>query len=425
MRTVVRRQAELPVAREAGVLVCGGGPAGIGAAVASARSGVRTLLIEQYGFLGGMATAGMVLPFGDIDTPIARELFSRMAAYGGAKGWAFDPEAFKYEANELLLEAGAEPLFYTSVCEAIVENDVARGVVVHNKSGCQAVLGRVVIDCTGDADVAASAGAPFTKGREQDGLMQPVTLMFRLGGVDLEKYRAYEREDAKMEKALAQARAAGEIARHTCSLMGFVQVPGRNEFVLNLSNSPQVDGTNGDDLTKAAIETRREVHRIVAALKRHVPGFEDSYLIDTAPHVGVRETRQAVGEYVFTEEDVVEARKFDDAVARNTFEIDVHPLDGVGRARHSWGKLRTSEEKWVDIPYRCLVPLKVDNLLVAGRCFSATHEGMSAPRRMGPCMAMGQAAGTAAALAIKHNVAPRQLDVKELQRALREQGAEI
>lgn len=425
MKKVIHQQIEIPVTKEVDVIVCGGGPAGIGAAVASARCGVRTLLIERYGFLGGMATAGMVLPFGDTEPPIAKELFQRMQAYGGAKRWAFDPEAFKYEANELVLEAGVELLFHTFVYKAFVMDNVVKGVFILNKSGFQAILGGVVIDCTGDGDVAASAGAPFTKGREEDGLMQPVTLMFRIGGVNLEKSQAYLQEDPNLMKTLAKAIAAGEIAPYTMELMGFVQVPRRNEVVLNLSNFPYVDGTKTEDLTRAEIGTRREVHRIIDVLKKYVPGFEECYLIDTAPQVGVRETRQILGEYVFTEEDVLEARKFDDAVVRNIFEIDIHPPEGTSKCIHKWGKLRTAKQKWVDIPYRCLVPLRVESLLVAGRCFSVTHEGMAAPRRMGPCMAMGQAAGTAAALAVKQNIIPRKLDVKQIQDALRRQGVQI
>ena len=228
-----------------------------------------------------------------------------------------------------------------------------------------------------------------------------------------------------MEEALAQAVKAGELEPHTSSLMGFVPVPGGNEVVLNLSNYPGVDGTSAADLTRATVATRREVHRIVRALRSRVPGLEGCYLIDTAPQVGVRETRQILGEYVFSAQDVLEARKFEDAVARNVFELDIHPLDGIGRARHEWGKLKTVQDKWVDLPYRSLVPLAIDNLLVAGRCFSATPEGMSAPRRMGPCMAMGQAAGTAAALCAQKGVTPRNLEVRELQEALRAQGVEI
>lgn len=425
MQTLGWVKRHLPVAKRPQVVVCGGGPAGIGAALGSVRTGAETLLVEQFGCVGGMATSGLLLPFGDTQPALVAELFKRLASEGAAQGWAFDPEALKFGAERMLVEAGVQLLYHTSACEAIVEENAACGAIVQNKSGRQAILARVVVDTSGDADIAADAGAPFTKGRPEDGLMQPVTLMFRLGGVDLASYEAYRKSDHRLEAALATAIRERDMEPFGNTVMGSVQVPGRNEIVLNLTNLTEIDGTDADDLTRAEIETRRQVHQLVRVFRKRVPGCGQAYLIDTAATVGVRETRQITGEYVFDREDVLQARKFDDAVARNIFEIDIHPVQGIGRARHEWGKLRTADQKWVDIPYRCLVPLQIENLLVAGRCFSATHEGMAAPRRMGPCMAMGHAAGAAAALAVRTGVTPRELDVKLLQQTLRSQGVEI
>jgi hypothetical protein len=221
-----------------------------------------------------------------------------------------------------------------------------------------------------------------------------------------------------MEKALAKARDAGDVSPFTCSVMGFRPVPGGKEVVINLSNYPGVDGTSVQDLSRAEIETRREVFRIVAALRKYVPGFEQAYLIDTAAHLGVRETRQIIGEYMLTAEDIFYARKFEDGVARNIFEIDIHPLDGIGRASHTAKEVFNAKEPWVDIPYRCLVPKKIDNILVAGRCFSATHEAMGAARRMGPCMDMGHAAGAAAGLAAKGHIKPREVSAADINQEL-------
>lgn len=407
------------------VLVCGGGPAGMGAAVASARNGAKTLLVEHFGCLGGQATAGLVLTWGDIHVPVAREIFGRMQESGTVRGITFEPEAFKLEANKTVLDAGVEILFHTTAFEAIVDGEAIKGVIAGNKSGLFRIMAQVVIDCTGDGDIAADAGAPYTVGRDQDGLMQPVTLMFRAGNVDIERYDTYRQRDRRLEQALQAAIDAGEMAPFAVTLMSSSQIPGRNELMVNITNLTRIDGTDPYDLTRAEIETRQQVWKVMEVLRKRVPGCESAHIVDTAAIVGVRETRHIVGEYLYRREDVLEARKFEDRVARNTYEIDIHPVDGVGRARHEWGKLSTAEQRWSDIPYGCLVPLKVDNLLVAGRCCSADHEALGAMRRMGPCMFTGYAAGTAATLSIQQGTTVRCLRVSDLQQRMRQNGVKI
>jgi hypothetical protein len=195
--------------------------------------------------------------------------------------------------------------------------------------------------------------------------------------------------------------------------------------MVNITNLTHIDGTNPTDLTRAEIETRQQVWTVMEVLRKRVPGCEDAYIVDTAATVGVRETRHVLGEYLYSREDILEARKFEDRVARNTYEIDIHPVEGIGRARHEWGKLSTAEQKWSDIPYACLVPLEVESLLVAGRCCSADHEALGAMRRMGPCMFTGYAAGAAAALSIQQGTTVRRLSVSDLQHLMRRNGVEI
>ena len=255
--------------------------------------------------------------------------------------------------------------------------------------------------------------------------MQPVTLMFRAGNVDIERYTAYLHSDQRLEGALQAAIDGGEMPPFGNTLMSSSQIPGRNELMVNLTNLTLIDGTNPYDLTKAEIETREQVWKVIEVLRKRVPGCENAYIVDTAATVGVRETRHIEGEYVYRREDVLEARKFEDRVARNTYEIDIHPVKGIGRARHEWGKLSTAEQKWSDIPYGCLVPLDIDNLLVAGRCCSADHEALGAMRRMGPCMFTGYAAGAAAALSIQQGTTVRRLNVSDLQHLMRQNGVEI
>ncbi len=450
MATHLGYSTAVPVTSETDVIVVGGGPAGIAAAIASARNGARTLLAERYGFLGGMATAGLVGPFMtcyDIEgkepiiAGIFKELVDRLVAVGaaidpaGVKGFSafggyhsyghehvtpFDPEALKYVAQEMVLEAGAELKLHTFFVDSIVEAQEITGLITVTKSGLEALRAQIVIDTTGDGDVAARAGAPFGKGRADDGRMQPVSLFFRVGNVDDDTVQAYmdaNPEDECFAHLVAQAREKGDFYLPKDHVTMF-RTPRPGEWWANASRIHGVDSTHSEQLTQAEIKGHRQVMVLVEFLRQYVPGFERCYLIDTATQIGVRESRRITGEYVLTADDVYEARRFEDAIARVSFPIDIHDVSGGGGVFEG-----PKAGPYYTIPYRCLVPLKVENLLVAGRPISATHEAHGSLRVMPPCFATGQAAGTAGALALETDVRPRDIDVELLRDSLAQQGA--
>ena len=468
MRTHREPAKDLPVVSETDVIVAGGGPGGLPAAVAAARHGASVLLVEKYGFLGGLATAGLVAPLlghtasrGDVPfnhsrytEPIVegllKEITERLHALGGAPSWDescrdwginFDAETFKHVADELVGESGVGLSLHTLVCDAIVTDGQATGLILENKSGREVALAKLVIDATGDADVAFRSGAEIAQGRRFDGLGESAGSFFHVGGVsdvseDLQKTAVEEVRRAALEGRL---RAYQPSIKSTNTMY-------RDHWSPNMTRS-RGNPTDVRDLTRMEIETRREVWRIIEYLRDQVPGLENVYLRATSPQVGVRESRQAIGDYVLTGQDVVEGRKFEDAIARGSWLVDIHCPYGhtmpvhlcvkecvrqdtcpFWKAEHdrsmlSRSCLRPPVDDWYDIPYRCLTPKGVDHLLVAGRCISADHKGMAAARVMGTCMAIGQAAGTAAALAVRDDAGPRDVNVDELRRLLAADGA--
>jgi len=454
MDQMIRFERDVPIVARTQTLVVGGGPAGIGAALGAARAGMATTLVEHYGFLGGMATAGLVGPFmtsfsndGSVQVVggIFEELVRRCEALGGAihpdnvsggtpeagfrdyghdRVTPFDPEVLKVVADDMLTEAGVELRFHTTFVEPLMDGDRIRGIVTHSKSGMQALLADMVIDCTGDADVAHLAGVPTVKGRERDGLMQPITLFLRVGNVNdaaLETYIKESGDNSPPFSKLAElARSRGDfpIPRDR---VGLFRTPSPGVWWINCTNMHGLDGTNVDDLCVAEVEGRRQVMALMRFLREYVPGQEHVTLVDTATQVGVRETRRIIGEYVLTVEDLVGPTRFPDTVALGGFPVDIHsPTEMGGGCSPAYNAAPVYE-----IPYRSLVPLKVDSLLVAGRCLSATHEAAGAVRVMPPCFAMGQATGAAAAIAVQDEVAPRDIDVAKLRQRLSANGAII
>lgn len=448
---------ELPIIAEPDVLVIGGGPAGIGAAIAAARNGAKTMLVERYGFLGGNLTVAMVNPmftFHDIQGQqvirgIAGEMVDglvRMTASPGhvtdltfdnASMTPFDPEGMKLLLLDMVAQAGIKLLLHTVFSDVQVHDGRVTHVIVENKSGRQAIAPKYVIDCSADADVVARAGAPFVKGREKDGAMQPVTLFYRIGGVDFDAMRRWMKAnrdqlkdaptDAEIDgqdaiallglKDLVQrAILAGDFPADAAPRILMYQLPKPGQIAVNCTRLQGIDGTNAEDLTRAEHLTRRQAWQIHLFLQKYVGGFESSFILDTGVQVGVRETRHIIGDYTMQEQDVLQSRAFDDGIACGTFAIDIHPPDGKQQVFTGSGKAV------YEIPYRSLLPQGLDNLLVAGRCISATHTAFGSIRVMATAMGIGQGAGTAAALAAEGQITTREVDVNEVRARLLAQG---
>jgi hypothetical protein len=410
---------ETPVVGETDVLVVGGGPAGVGAALAAARTGARTAIVEHYGFLGGMWTAGLLNPILDHRGKggIVAELLDRLRTANklteGPRA-NFDNEYLKVLLDRLMAEAGVEMRLYRSAVDAICDGDSVCGVVTESKSGREALLARVVIDCTGDGDVCARAGVPFTKGREEDGLMQSVTLFFLLSNV---RYRQ-ERGDDDVYRLLARAVETHgldyAIPYNRPSLFALT-LP--DHAVVQLSHMHGYDGTDADDLTRAIIEGREQIQEGVAVMARYVPELVGVELVSTAAQLGVRETRHIAGRYQLTEEDLLSGRRFEDGICVVRFNIDIHGVKPVAGTKRTIAIEGRAVEPY-HIPYRALLPANRENLLMAGRCISGTSRAHASYRVTSDCVAMGQASGTAAALAVRAGVAPSALDSAVLVRQL-------
>ncbi len=430
---IIREPArETPVLRRTEIAVIGGGPAGIGAAVAAARMGRDVVLVERYGHLGGLATGGLVLLWDDMDDGhgptiggITAEILARLAAEGAAvlppasdlhhadaaSWWAWAPwgfgdwhvggpppwpimhaasvdaEALKSLAARMVREAGAELWLHQWAVGALLENERVTGVLLESKGGRGALCAEVIIDTTGDGDVFARAGAEHTVGE------MPLTLVHRLGGVDVERAVAFQRQEPDNHQALN--RQASHLLGTTYERW-WLRTTQPGVVWCNCPSFPAANGLDPAMLTYVEVEGRERLTRALAFLRAEMPGFESAYLLETAPQVGVRQTRLLNGQVTVTREDLDTGRHFEDSIGRS---------------------------RTLRIPYHALVPHKIDGLLVAGRCYSATPQAQALSREIAPCMVMGQAAGVAAALAVETNVAPRAVGIAPLQNGLRAQGA--
>lgn len=431
------------------IIVAGGGPTGTVAAIASARSGAETIIIERGEALGGVASAGGLSVWGPFDdgdrfldwdrdarieanqplTPemavgkrvikgIAEEILNRLTEMGGTTDYGYgfiplNPEYLKIVLEEMLTEAGAGIIYGSQIYDVKKNGSRISSVRIANKNGSSEITGDVFIDATGDADLAAFAGVPFEKGRTSDGKMQGVTLVFKMGGTDFPGRFYQSREDMKNANAeFEKAYKRGEIS-HLCTVGCINKIPAMDGVVaINTQHTYDIDATDPEALKRAIIKGHRECFDIAKMFRKYLRGFEKSFLLDTAPFIGIRETRRIKGAYTMTKEDILNARQFEDSIGRNAYNIDIHiPGQQSFKPEEICLKPGTS----YTIPYRSLLPEGIDNLLVAGRSISSTHEAQSSLRIMPCCMVTGEAAGTAGALAAAENIPVFQLDIKKLQ----------
>lgn len=434
MKTYTEPSRSLPISAEVDLLVCGAGPAGIGAALGAARAGCHNvLLLEAGNAVGGVSTTGMMSHWtGSTESPLMSEIWNAQSTNvllpeeaRGKQSATISHEALKNAYLRLLEEAGVRVQLYTQVVDAIVEDGCIKGVITESKSGREAILARVVIDATGDGDVAARAGATYELGREGDHVCQPVTLMFRLGGVDTEHCIAPGSFETTVEvphgeiQALAREHLPAP-AGHTLLYHQFL--PG--EMCVNMTNVTHVDATDVRQLSAAELLCRKQMESIVTFLRTYAPGYEHCYVVASASQIGVRETRHFHTLYTMTETDIVEARLFEDWIAtRNHFNFDIHNTQGAGLDENGAQHHFHSRGKY-SIPYRSCIPVSLDGLLLAGRNIGGTHKAHSNFRVMPICINVGQGAGIAAAIAITKNLRPRDVDAKDIQAHLRSQGVE-
>jgi hypothetical protein len=438
MTTIREPEKQLQVMADIDVLVCGGGPAGFIAAIAAARNGARTMLIERYGFLGGMATVGLVGPISKfrckgelIVGGIPWEFVQRMEQYNGAitdlpsGNIPFDPEVYKLTAMQMVRESGVDLLLHAYIVGCIadpLQPGKLSHVIIESKSGRQAIKAKTVIDCTGDADVVAQAGFEFERSGTEDGETQPMTLYFRMGGVDTDQvdkllmsHDNTKYTHQRMKDALTKAREEGRLPIFGGPWLVHGSTIQKGEVSANVTRYPG-NAIDVRSLTDAECTTRENMFELIPFMKEILPEWKDAYLISSSTQVGIRESRRIRGLYQMTQDDILTPQQFPDTVGKGAHPIDIHS------SKDNTQHVVFVEEPY-NITYRSLVPVGSVNLIVAGRCISATKEAFGSIRVQAQCMALGQGAGTAAALCVLHNCAVNELDGAQLREVLAVQGA--
>ncbi len=464
--TVHEAAREVSVREQVDVVVCGGGPAGVGAAIAAARMGMTVTLVESFGFLGGMITAAGVNGIGgwqhDLDgrplvQGIAMDIMRKLARIGGVSEadvervftpvdrrptyregslgcyWLdTNPEYMKIALDEMMEQEGVKVILHANAVMPVMDGNAVRGIFIESKSGRQAILAKITIDCTGDGDIAARAGAEFDIGRPEDGACQPMTMIFTVGNADIPPMSQKLSEDKshleplvrnRYEGAVRLARERGEIVLNPNDIFcAATPLDRRYRHVrsVNFTRIQKMDATNVDDLTKAEILGRKQVLEAVSFMRKYVLGCDEAFLISMPATIGIRESRRIKGEYTLTGDDIQNGARFDDCILRAIYLIDIHNPTDVGKP----STLKMLDQPY-DIPYRCLVPQGIENLLVAGRCISGDIVALSSFRIQSHCIGLGEAAGTAAALAISMDRTPRQLDASKLREILTRNGANV
>jgi ribulose 1,5-bisphosphate synthetase/thiazole synthase len=424
-----------PILTSCDVLVVGGGPAGSAAGIVAAREGARTVIIERHGFLGGNLTAAgidtiyglysvgehPVKTVGGIPDEIIDRLksqnacYERANTYGAGIGVTFSVEHLKLVLDDMVSEAGVKIFYHALVPDVFWDNGKLAGCIIASKSGLQRIKAELIIDATGDADVVAKAGGAYEKAGEV-GPIQSCTTVFFMANVDMAKAKAFGKE--ALWKAMENARLSGEynLPRVDGS---FHATPNPTMIEANMTRISNVDSTDVMDISLAEMTGRRQVQEYVRFLINKIPGFENAYLTKTGCHIGVREGRRVIGDYVLTRDDVLEGKQFADAIVRCGQPIEDHQSGSDTR----W--VYVKDFGFYDIPYRCLLPRKLDFVLTAGRCLSASHDAHASARSSGTAMGMGQAAGIAAAMSVNAGKSLRAIDTLELQHKLRKLGAPL
>ncbi|MFA6716733.1 MAG: FAD-dependent oxidoreductase [Victivallaceae bacterium] len=407
--------------KEFDLIIIGAGAAGTLAAIAAGRKGLKTLLVEKENCAGGMVSSGLLSIWGPFDDgekriikglpeEILQRLVDRKFAENRKTGFiAVDPEGVKLVLDEFITEAGVEVLYHTILAGAETESNLIEEITLATKSGKSRVKAQIYIDASGDGDLAAQSGVSFVTGKPETGWVQPMSSICRLGGIDENLY--HWEGNFRYRNEIKQAIENGEITFDADGIGCATYVPGlKGVIAVNMSHVSDLDPLSAQDVSKAEIIGRKQCREILLFFRKYVTGCAEAFLIDTGMQIGIRESRRIQGKYMLTAEDILAGREFPDNIAVNAYHIDIH----IPSKEKTSDTIR-KPKKYYGIPFRSLLPLEVNNLIVTGRCISCTHEALGSVRIMPCCMAMGQAAGTAAFLAIQNHTIPGNIDISQLQ----------